>query len=89
MKDKNGGKHGGRRVGAGRPKKEPTKVIRVPIKMADKFQALLSKEKALNDLIEKWESNLSCDSQNGYDRVKIAFQILEDLKAINNSLVEE
>jgi hypothetical protein len=35
-------KHGGKRKGAGRPKtKEPTKVMRVPVSLVEKFKKII------------------------------------------------
>lgn len=35
--------HGGKRKGAGRKKKEPTKTIRVPVSMVDQIKSLIKK----------------------------------------------
>ncbi len=35
--------HGGKRIGAGRPKKEPTKVMRIPLSKVDKVTRLIKK----------------------------------------------
>jgi hypothetical protein len=37
--------HGGKRKGAGRKRKEPTKVIRVPLSELNKVKELISKSK--------------------------------------------
>lgn len=39
--------HGGKRAGAGRPKKEPTVLIRVPAKMVEQMKNFI---KLLNDI---------------------------------------
>ena len=44
--------HGGKRIGAGRPKgtkkKEPTKPVRVPVSLLPKVEELIEKHKAEN-----------------------------------------
>lgn len=37
--------HGGKRKGSGRPKKEPTKTIRVPVSKIDEVKDLLNVQK--------------------------------------------
>jgi len=74
MKTKN--QHGGKRAGAGRPKEEPTKQMRIPVSLVDTVAALMAgtnpdaqRVAAAQAVLSAWQASAATHSGPRWEKV--------------------